>query len=87
MVMFGMVLQGFRTGYTYLDPLVRKEPTKVTYLHFSRIHFWRIYFLYFLIFQMPNDVELPPTVSNLSYLLEDDALDGPLKVASCPNCL
>jgi len=47
---------GFRTGYTYLDPLVRKEPTK-----------------------MPNDVELPPTVSNLSYLLEDDALDGPLK--------
>jgi hypothetical protein len=31
---------------------------------------------------MPNDVELPPTVSNLSYLLEDDALDGPLKVCS-----
>ena len=32
--------------------------------------------------QLPNDVELPPTVSNLSYLLEDDALDGPLKVSS-----
>ncbi len=43
-------------------------------------------FYNFSIVQMPNDVELPPTVSNLSYLLEDDALDGPLKVCSNGSC-
>ena len=50
---------GYRTGFTYADPLVRKEPAK-----------------------MANDVELPPTVSNLGYLMEEDELykDGPLKV-------
>merc|ERR1719427_1233111 len=49
---------GYRTGFTYADPLVRKEPAK-----------------------MANDVELPPTVSNLGYLMEEDELykDGPLK--------
>ena len=32
--------------------------------------------------KMANDVELPPTVSNLGYLMEEDELykDGPLKV-------
>jgi len=48
---------GFRTGYQYIEPLVKKEAAKTV-----------------------SDVELPPTVSNLSYLLEDDeALNGPLK--------
>jgi len=49
---------GFRTGYTYVEPLVKKEPAKQI-----------------------SDVELPPTVSNLSYLLEEDELykDGPLR--------
>jgi len=49
---------GFRTGFTYTDPLVRKEPAR-----------------------MANDVELPPTVSNLGFLMEEDELykDSPLK--------
>merc|ERR1711962_364013 len=49
---------GFRTGYTYAEPLVRKEPVRQV-----------------------SDVELPPTVSNLSYLLEEDELykDGALR--------
>eukprot|EP00092_Neocalanus_flemingeri_P023365 GFUD01025332.1.p1 GENE.GFUD01025332.1~~GFUD01025332.1.p1 ORF type:complete len:710 (-),score=172.73 GFUD01025332.1:1618-3747(-) len=49
---------GFRTGFAYLDPLVRKEPAR-----------------------MANDVELPPTVSNLGFLMEEDELykDSPLK--------
>jgi len=49
---------GFRTGFTFLEPLVKKEPAKTV-----------------------SDVELPPTVSNLSHLLEDEDLlkDGPLK--------
>merc|ERR1712142_665226 len=49
---------GFRTGFTYADPLVRKEPAR-----------------------MANDVELPPTVSNLGFLMEEDELykDSPLK--------
>ena len=51
--------QGFRTGFAYTDPLVRKEPMR-----------------------MANDVELPPTVSNLGFLMEEDELykDSPLKV-------
>jgi len=49
---------GFRTGFAYADPLVRKEPAR-----------------------MANDVELPPTVSNLGFLMEEDELykDSPLK--------
>merc|ERR1719187_357006 len=49
---------GFRTGFTYAEPLVRKEPVRQV-----------------------SDVELPPTVSNLSYLLEEDELykDGALR--------
>jgi len=49
---------GFRTGYAYVEPLVKKEPARQI-----------------------SDVELPPTVSNLSYLLEEDELykDGPLR--------
>merc|ERR1719315_40347 len=49
---------GFRTGFTYADPLVRKEPARLA-----------------------NDVELPPTVSNLGFLMEEDELykDSPLK--------
>merc|ERR1712086_590631 len=49
---------GFRTGFAYTDPLVRKEPMR-----------------------MANDVELPPTVSNLGFLMEEDELykDSPLK--------
>jgi len=49
---------GFRTGFTYAEPLVRKEPAR-----------------------MANDVELPPTVSNLGFLMEEDELykDSPLK--------
>jgi len=49
---------GFRTGFTYTEPLVRKEPAR-----------------------MANDVELPPTVSNLGFLMEEDELykDSPLK--------
>jgi len=49
---------GFRTGFTYQDPLVRKEPARLA-----------------------NDVELPPTVSNLGFLMEEDELykDSPLK--------
>merc|ERR1712079_105025 len=49
---------GFRTGFTYTEPLVRKEPARLA-----------------------NDVELPPTVSNLGFLMEEDELykDSPLK--------
>jgi len=49
---------GFRTGFAYAEPLVRKEPAR-----------------------MANDVELPPTVSNLGFLMEEDELykDSPLK--------
>merc|ERR1719281_1222911 len=49
---------GFRTGFTYTDPLVRKEPAK-----------------------MISDVELPPTASNLGYLMDEEELykDGPLR--------
>jgi len=49
---------GYRTGYTYADPLTRKEPAKLA-----------------------NDVELPPTVSNLGFLMEEDELykDSPLR--------
>jgi len=49
---------GFRTGYQYQEPLVKKEAARQI-----------------------SDVELPPTVSNLSYLLEDEELmkDGPLR--------
>merc|ERR1711892_755377 len=49
---------GFRTGFAYTDPLVRKEPIR-----------------------MANDVELPPTGSNLGFLMEEDELykDSPLK--------
>lgn len=49
---------GYRTGYQYMLPLVRKEPAKKA-----------------------SDVEVPPTVSNLSYLLEDDEIgkDGALR--------
>ena len=49
---------GYRTGYQYMQPLVRKEPAKKA-----------------------SDVEVPPTVSNLSYLLEDDEIgkDGALR--------
>jgi len=50
---------GYRTGYQYQEPLVKKEAARQI-----------------------SDVELPPTVSNLSYLLEDEELmkDGPLRV-------
>ena len=50
---------GFRTGFTYAEPLVRKEPAK-----------------------MISDVELPPTASNLGYLMDEEELykDGPLRV-------
>jgi len=49
---------GFRTGFTYAEPLVRKEPAK-----------------------MISDVELPPTASNLGYLMDEEELykDGPLR--------
>jgi adducin len=49
---------GYRTGHTYVDPLVRKEPAK-----------------------MISDVELPPTASNLGYLMDEEELykDGPLR--------
>eukprot|EP00088_Acartia_fossae_P018748 TRINITY_DN20856_c0_g1_i1.p1 TRINITY_DN20856_c0_g1~~TRINITY_DN20856_c0_g1_i1.p1 ORF type:complete len:441 (+),score=157.10 TRINITY_DN20856_c0_g1_i1:181-1503(+) len=49
---------GYRTGYQYAEPLVKKDPPKQV-----------------------SDVEVPPTVSNLSYLLEDDELckDGGLR--------
>ena len=51
---------GYRTGHTYVDPLVRKEPAK-----------------------MISDVELPPTASNLGYLMDEEELykDGPLRVS------
>ena len=50
---------GYRTGHTYVEPLVRKEPAK-----------------------MISDVELPPTASNLGYLMDEEELykDGPLRV-------
>jgi len=49
---------GYRSGYQYAEPLVRKDPKRQV-----------------------SDVEVPPTVSNLSYLLEDDELckDGGLR--------
>merc|ERR1719208_599640 len=49
---------GFRTGFTYAEPLVRKEPIKTI-----------------------SDVELPPTASNLGYLMDEEELykDGPLR--------
>merc|ERR1712083_434706 len=49
---------GFRTGYTYVQPLERIEPARLA-----------------------NDVELPPTSSNLGWLMEEDELykDSPLK--------
>jgi len=49
---------GYRTGHTYVEPLVRKEPAK-----------------------MISDVELPPTASNLGYLMDEEELykDGPLR--------
>merc|ERR1719312_1673239 len=49
---------GFRTGYTYIQPLERVEPARLA-----------------------NDVELPPTSSNLGWLMEEDELykDSPLK--------
>merc|ERR1719356_66556 len=49
---------GFRTGYTYIQPLERIEPARLA-----------------------NDVELPPTSSNLGWLMEEDELykDSPLK--------
>ena len=49
-----------RTGHTYVDPLVRKEPAR-----------------------MISDVELPPTASNLGYLMDEEELykDGPLRVS------
>ncbi|XP_023339341.1 protein hu-li tai shao isoform X1 [Eurytemora carolleeae] len=49
---------GFRSGYVYIEPLVKKEPARQI-----------------------SDVELPPTVSNLGYLLEEEELykDGPLQ--------
>jgi len=40
---------GYRTGYQYIQPMVRKETARQI-----------------------SDVEVPPTVSNLSYLLEDE---------------
>ena len=50
---------GYRTGYAYAEPLVRKEPAR-----------------------MISDVELPPTASNLGYLMDEEELykDGPLRV-------
>ena len=52
---------GYRTGYAYAEPLVRKEPAR-----------------------MISDVELPPTASNLGYLMDEEELykDGPLRVGS-----
>merc|ERR1712012_791444 len=49
---------GYRTGYAYGEPLVRKEPAR-----------------------MISDVELPPTASNLGYLMDEEELykDGPLR--------
>merc|ERR1719234_568178 len=49
---------GYRTGYTYIQPLERIEPARLA-----------------------NDVELPPTSSNLGWLMEEDELykDSPLK--------
>jgi len=49
---------GYRTGYAYAEPLVRKEPAR-----------------------MISDVELPPTASNLGYLMDEEELykDGPLR--------
>ena len=49
---------GYRTGFTYSEPLVRKEPFKTI-----------------------SDVELPPTASNLGYLMDEEELykDGPLR--------
>jgi len=49
---------GYRTGFQYAEPLVRKEPAR-----------------------MISDVELPPTASNLGYLMDEEELykDGPLR--------
>ena len=51
---------GYRTGFAYAEPLVRKEPAR-----------------------MISDVELPPTASNLGYLMDEEELckDGPLRVS------
>ena len=51
---------GYRTGFQYAEPLVRKEPAR-----------------------MISDVELPPTASNLGYLMDEEELykDGPLRVS------
>ncbi|TRY77416.1 hypothetical protein TCAL_12434 [Tigriopus californicus] len=52
------LLQGYRTGFTFKQPLVKEEPAKPK-----------------------SDVELPPSVSSLGYLLEEENLykDGPLR--------
>ncbi|XP_059084089.1 protein hu-li tai shao-like isoform X2 [Tigriopus californicus] len=49
---------GYRTGFTFKQPLVKEEPAKPK-----------------------SDVELPPSVSSLGYLLEEENLykDGPLR--------
>ena len=51
-------LQGYRTGFAYVQPLERKEPARLA-----------------------SDVELPPTSSNLGWLMEEDELykDSPLR--------
>ena len=50
LVILFILLQGYRTGYVYKQPLVKEEPPK------------------------PKDekVELPPAVSSLGYLLEEE---------------
>ena len=55
-----LMYDNYRTGHTYVDPLVRKEPAR-----------------------MISDVELPPTASNLGYLMDEEELykDGPLRVS------
>ena len=55
---------GYRTGFQYAEPLVRKEPAR-----------------------MISDVELPPTASNLGYLMDEEELymDGPLRVSYFEN--
>jgi len=49
---------GYRTGFTYAQPLERREPARLA-----------------------SDVELPPTSSNLGWLMEEDELykDSPLR--------
>lgn len=46
-----ILLQGFRTGYIYRQPLVKGDPPKPR-----------------------NDVEVPPAVSSLGYLLEEEEM-------------